>query len=162
MRTMAKFQFEGINEYAAKLYALSDESETMIKRAVFDGADIVINEIKSAIAMLPAQAENPKKGETFTMLEAERDGLIEGAGLSEMKNVNGYIHTKFGFAGYNRLKSKKYPKGHPNVMIARAIESGTSFRRKTRFVQKATKAAAKAAEAAMAARFDEDTKNIIK
>ncbi len=158
---MARFQFQGIDDYAAKLYALSDQSETMIKRAVYDGAKVVIDEIKSAIAMLPAQAENPKKGEMFTLLEAERDGLIEGAGLSEMKNEKGYINTKFGFAGYNRLKSKKYPKGHPNVMIARAIESGTSFRRKTRFIQKAAKAATKAAEAAMAARFDEDTKEIM-
>ena len=78
-----------------------------------------------------------------------------------MKNVNGYIHTKFGFAGYNSLKSKKYPKGHPNVMIARAVEKGTSFRRKNPFINKATKAAAKAAEAAMRARFDEDTKDIM-
>lgn len=158
---MAKFVFEGINEYAAKLYALSDESEKTIKMAVYDGAAVVANEVKSTIAMLPAQTENPPKGEPIGLLEYERDGLLEGVGLSGMKNENGFINTKLGFSGYNRLKSKRYPKGHPNAMIARALQSGTSMRRKNPFMTRAVKAAKEAAEAAMQARFDEETQKIM-
>lgn len=160
--TMARFEFQGINEYAENLSNLYDESETMIKRAVYDGAAVVAKEVKSEISGLSATDRNPSEGEELTLLSYEKEGLLNGLGLSEMKNENGFINTKLGFSGYNRLRSKTYPKGHPNVMIARAINSGTSIRRKNPFMTRAIRQAKEKAEAAMAARFDEDTKEIIK
>lgn len=159
---MARFQFQGIDDYAAKLYELSDQSETMIKRAVYDGAKVVADATIAEISAIPTQTKNPEPGEPLGLLSYEKQGLLEGVGLSEIKNESGYINTKLGFSGYNRLRSKTYPNGHPNVMIARAVNSGTSVRRKNPFMTRVIRKAKEKAEAAMAARFDEDTKEIIK
>ena len=44
---------------------------------------------------------------------------------------------KLGFDGYNKVKTRKYPQGQPNAMIARAVESGSSVRKKNPFIRRA-------------------------
>lgn len=157
---MAKFQFQGVNEYAEQLTRLSEKSVGMIKRAVFDGAAIVADAVKAEISALPEATVNPQPGEQLNgVFGYEKEGLINGLGLAKMTNENGFINTKLGFEGYNRMKSKSYPNGHPNALIARAIESGSSVRRKIPFVSRAVKAAKEKAEAAMMARLEADIKN---
>ena len=158
---MARFEFQGINEYAAKLYALETESETMIKRAVYDGAKVVADATRAEISAIPTQTKNPEPGEPLGLLSYEKQGLLEGVGLSEIKNESGFINTKLGFSGYNRLRSKTYPNGHPNAMIARALQSGSTVRKKNAFMTRVIKASKERAEAAMQARFDEDTEKAI-
>lgn len=53
------------------------------------------------------------------------------------------MNVKLGFDGYNTVKTNSYPNGQPNVMIARAIESGSSIRDKHPFVRPAVNAAKK-------------------
>ena len=60
------------------------------------------------------------------------------------------------------MKTKKYPNGQPNALIARAVNSGTSFRKKTRFLDKAVNASKKAAEAAMDAACSREIEKIMK
>jgi hypothetical protein len=62
----------------------------------------------------------------------------------------GYWNVKVGFDGYNEHRTEKYPNGHPNSMIARSIEGGTSFLKPMPFVAPALKAKRKEAEEAMA------------
>lgn len=161
---MAKFQFRGINEFAQKLYALSDQSETMIKRAVYDGAKVVADAVRAEMKKIPEipdyfipEAFRPVGGIT----KEQKAGLEQSFGLAEIKNENGYINTKIGFSGYNGHITPTFPIGEPNVLIARSLQSGTTLRRKYPFVTFATRAAKKECEAAMAARFDEDTKQIM-
>lgn len=160
---MARLQFEGIDRYVSQLEDMGQKSEGMIKRAVYDGAAVVLAEIKSQIASLPVVQTNPEPGKQMNgVFGYEKDGLMQGIGSSKMKNDEGFINTKIGFAGYNKLRSKKFPAGHPNVLIARAVNSGSSFRVKIPFVQRALTAAKAKAEAAMEARFDADTKDMLK
>ena len=42
-----------------------------------------------------------------------------------------------GFVGYNSIKTKKYPKGQPNRLIAASVNSGSSVRQKDPFVRRA-------------------------
>lgn len=155
------FEFVGFDEYMAKLNELQANTTSLIKRAVYDGAAVVANEVRASIEALPSTDRNPPKGEQLGVLDYEKDGLLEGLGLSGMKNDDGFIYTHVGFEGYNRLKSKKYPKGHPNSMIARSIESGSSVRAKHPFMRKALQNAKQKAINAMAARLDEDISNIV-
>lgn len=157
------FEFVGFDEYMAKLNELQANTTSLIKRAVYDGAAVVANEVRSSIEALPTTDRNPtkKSKELLGVLDYEKDGLLEGLGLSGMKNDDGFIYTHVGFEGYNRLKSKKYPKGHPNSMIARSIESGSSVRAKHPFMRKALQNAKAKAINAMAARLDEDISNIV-
>ena len=155
------FEFVGFDEYMAKLNELQANTTSLVKRAVYDGAAVVANEVRASIEALPSTDRNPPKGEPLGVLDYEKDGLLEGLGLSGMKNDDGFIYTHVGFEGYNRLKSKKYPKGHPNSMIARSIESGSSVRAKHPFMRKALQNAKQKAINAMAARLDEDISNIV-
>ena len=156
---MATFQFQGMDEYAAKLNKMSDKAVGMIKRAVYDGAAAVLHEAIAQISALPVienryrGTDPPLRGVTAT----QKAGLLAGIGLAKMTNANGFINTKLGFDGYNGVRNGKYPNGQPNALIARAVNSGTSVRVKIPFIARTVKAAAGPAETAMAARFDADT-----
>ena len=55
------------------------------------------------------------------------------------------------------MKTKKYPKGQPNVLLARSIESGSSIAKKRPFVAPAVRKTKKAAEETMAKIIDEES-----
>ena len=62
-----------------------------------------------------------------------------------MQNDNGFLNVKIGFDGYNNVRTRTYPKGQPNALIARATESGSSVRKKTPFIRPAVNASKKQA-----------------
>ena len=92
--------------------------------------------------------------------DPEKQGLLDGFGVSAMQNEGGYLNVKLGFDGYNSVKTKKYPQGQPNALIARVTNSGSSYRQKTRFLDKAVAATQKQAETAAQAKIDEKIKAI--
>ena len=161
---MATFKFEGLDGYITQLREISDAARGCIKRAVFDGAAVVAKAVEDEIRALPEndhdylyEWELPAQG----VSKEQKRGLLEGMGLAKMQDDNGYINTKLGFDGYNDVKTKRYPNGQPNALIARSIESGSSIRRKNPFVTRGTKASKEKAEAAMASRLDADIQEII-
>ena len=156
---MAKIEFVGIDEYLEKLNKVGDKTTGLCKRALYDGAAVLADAVRSEVQALPV---TDRKTEPQQVLSYERDGLLAGLGIAKMKDDGGVVSTRVYFDGYNRLKSKKYPNGHPNSMIARAINSGTSKRPKNPFMNRATRAARAEAEAAMAARMDADIEEIMK
>lgn len=160
---MAKIDFKGIDDYAKALGILWKDSENIVKKAVYEGADVVANEIKQGLRSIPVDErvgtkENPVEG----VGRRQKADLIDGFGLSPMENKDGYINTKAGFDGYGSIKTKKYPKGQPLAMLMRSVESGTSFRKKTPVIRKAVTRARKAAEAKMAETVEEEIKKIMK
>ena len=159
---MAKIDFKGIDDYAKALGTLWKESENIVKKAVYEGADVVANEIKQGLRSIPVDErvgaeENPVTG----VGRRQKADLINGFGLSPMENKDGYINTKAGFDGYGSIKTKKYPKGQPLAMLMRSVESGTSFRKKTPVIRKAVRRARKPAEAKMAETVEAEIKKIM-
>lgn len=163
---MAKFIIQGLNEYTKMLEELG-ESETvrhMCGATIYSGADVVANEIRKGIESLPASESytyGSEKKEVSVISEAQKEGLLDSFGISKMSYEGGYYNVKLGFDGYNSQKSKKYPNGQPNQMIARAINSGTSFRRKIPFIDSAVRKSRHKASKAMQKRFDEELKKKI-
>lgn len=158
---MATFQFGGINTYIKqldKLYAVTKDA--IIGKTVYAGAAVVANRLRAATEALPEGRENEAIFGTVT--PAQKRGLLEGFGISRMRDDDGFVNVKLGFDGYNSVKTKKYPNGQPNALIARAVNSGTTFRKKTRFVDKAVNSAKKAAEAAMDAACNREIEKIMK
>lgn len=158
---MAKIEFKGIDEYAKILAALGNESEEIVKSAVYKGAAIIANEIKSGINSIPIQeGENglPPMGtadnKLYGISRKQKGDLMDSFGLAPMKNDGDYIQTKAGVDGYGSIPTKKYPGGVPNVMLMRSIESGTSFRDKHPVFRQATNRARKRAEEAMKNEID--------
>lgn len=134
---MAKIDFKGIDDYANALGKLWKDSEEIIKKAVYDGAEIVADEIKKGLNDIPIQEGDnglppfAKDGEMLDGISRrQKADLIKGFGLAPMENKSDYINTKAGFDGYGSVKTKKYPKGLPNALLMRSVESGTTFRKK--------------------------------
>lgn len=158
---MATFEFGGIDTYIKqldKLYAVTKDA--VIGKTVYAGAEVVADRLRSAIQDFPEGRENEAIFGTVT--PAQKRGLLEGFGISRMRDDDGFVNVKLGFDGYNSVKTKKYPNGQPNALIARAVNSGTSFRKKTRFVDKAVNASKKTAEAAMDAACSREIEKIMK
>lgn len=155
---MAKIEFIGIDEYFDRLNRLGDKTTGLCKRALYDGAAVLADAVRAEVQGLPTTDRN---GSPDKVLSYEKAGLLAGLGIANMKETSNGVSTRVDFDGYNSLKSKAYPGGHPNSMVARAICSGTSMRQKNPFMARAVRKAKDKANSAMAARMDEDIKNIM-
>lgn len=156
---MAKMTFN-MMDFTDNLITIRDNSRGMCKRAVYEGAEVALDEIRQAVKALPEEKHNGKTEMMYGVTSIEKDGLLSGLGATKMEDEGGMIYTKIGFSGYNGLKTKKYPNGQPNAMIARSICKGTSFRKRIPFVDKAVKK--ETIENAIRVSFDSDLKKITK
>lgn len=155
---MAAIRTVGVDEYLNELTAILDNSAETAGRMVYAGAGILADELKKRISQLP-ERESTGEGRQRGVTDAERAGLSESLGISRMRNDGGFFNEKIGFDGYNSYVTKKYPKGHPNSMVARTVESGTSWLQKTPFIAPAVAAARGKAEKEMEKIFDENIKS---
>lgn len=164
---MAKFIVgKGLENYIAYLQSINAATDEVIGEAVYEMAKVVADKVRANIEALDA---GPKGKTTYyvnettiksRLSEEQKKGLLEGFGISSMQDDNGYLNVKLGFDGYNSVKTKKYPQGQPNALIARVTESGSSYREKTPFIRPAANAARKAAEKAGQAKIDEKIRAI--
>lgn len=159
---MATFKTQGLDKYVAQLERLGKKTDTVISEAVYEMAKVVADEVKANLIALPsvpdteglkAFASEPQQKIPIT--KAQKWGLVHSFGIASLRNEGGFIHVKIGFDGYNEVKTKTFPKGQPNVLIARSIESGSSTREKTPFLRPALAAARKQAIEAARVKFDE-------
>ena len=159
---MATFKTQGLDKYVAQLERLGKKSDTVISEAVYEMAKVVADEVKANLIALPsvpdteglkAFASEPQQKIPIT--KAQKWGLVHSFGIASLRNEGGFIHVKIGFDGYNEVQTKTFPKGQPNALIARSIESGSSTREKTPFLRPALAAARKQAIEAARVKFDE-------
>lgn len=145
---MAKFTVgKGLEEYLEKLGNLQDISPGLAGRAIYEGAKIVADQIHANIQALPVQT-GPVKGRRDPYQD-EVDGLLAGLGIAKKRVEDGYINVKIGMDGYNSRVTEKYPKGHPNAMVARSINIGTTFVNRHPFINQAVRSTKAAAEEKM-------------
>lgn len=149
----------GLNSYIEYLQKINAVTDEVIGVAVYEMAKVVADSVRASIQALPtvsneANIATYKKGYS-RLSDKEKQGLLDGFGISPLQEDSGFVNVKLGFDGYNSVKTKKYPKGQPNALIARVTESGSSYREKTPFMRPAVNASKKQAEAAGRAKFDE-------
>lgn len=144
-----QFKIEGFDEYKKYLEEFGLLSTGMGKRALYEGVAVTGAAIRQAIQDLPY---HPTKG----ISHAQKEGLLEGLGYTHMKRKKGAWFVKIGFDGYNNVHTEKYPNGQPNAMIAAAINTGTSRRKRTNFITKAVNKAKKGSIDAMKAFMDHE------
>ena len=123
---------DGINEYLQTLNRLGKEIEWISKKAVYEGAKIIAEEIKNNIEALSTDEVwgTPKKMKAGPT-KAEKENIARGLGIAHMQDNKGTINTKIGYddAGYDENNK-------PIQMIARSVNSGTSFMKKNPFFEK--------------------------
>lgn len=164
---MAKIEFKGIDEYAKQLAKLGQHSKGIIKAAVFEGADEVADAVRRSTSGVPTVSDLDaiidwrKSSAADGLTAAQKQGLLDGLGLTDMRDEGGYIFTKLGFTGYNDVKTHAFPNGQPNSLIARSLESGSSARKKHPFVRPAVNSSKARAEQRMGNKIDEMLKKIV-
>lgn len=161
---MAKVTAKGAEIYLNQLQKLGVDTDSMCKIAVYEGARVVADAVREEIKQIPDQNKPPTAAENgiYTGLyEDQKKGLEEGLGVTPITKEDGIWSARVGFDGYNSRKTKKYPQGQPNQMIAAATERGTVYRIKTPFIKKAVQKCRKQAEQAMDAALDSEIQKII-
>ena len=146
---MATFKLRGFDEYIAQLERIDENSDETIKRAVYAGAGVVADAVKSELDKLPVGPyQYAPKGFMLSTITTDQLKDLQGSfGISKFQEYAygvssslGFTNVKLGFDGYGSTPTTKYANGVPNSMLARSIESGTSFRQKNPFVRRATNA----------------------
>lgn len=136
---MAKAKIDGLEAFAKTLKQMEKAGEKIAGHAVYKGAGVVADTVRQSINALPeikgyGTEAHPLAG---GVTSAQKKGLQDGLGISTMQtDAQGGVNVKIGFNGYNATRTKKFPAGQPNVLIARGVESGTSWKRKRPFFLK--------------------------
>lgn len=164
---MARISFSNQSDYFLRLQALEKcfAKEETLEKAVAAGAAVVADAIRENLDALPEEQFrflDTFCGESFSEVPTgQKIDLVEGFGLTPIeRDKNGFVHTKAGFDGYGSFPTNTYPRGVPNALIARAVESGSSVREKTPFVRPAVNATRKEAVSAMESVVDDEMKKI--
>ena len=161
---MATIRFSKLRDYELMLGKIGDASKDICGAAMYEGAKIIADEVKANLESLKtvsdADAIQAAKKEEATYLTIRaKKGLIKSFGVTPMqKDRDGIYNVKLGFDGYNDVKTKKWTKGQPNQLIARACESGSSAMIKQPFFREAVQKTKKKAESRMAEELDEKNK----
>lgn len=165
-----------MEKYVKNLEAFANATDGMLKATIYPGAKVMADEMREAIRELPeitvqtrkrkgSNVKRPKDTRKRTgkkrqagITKVEKEGLLEGLGITSMRYNGSLLNAKIGMDGYNKHITEKWPKGHPNAMVARSLESGTSFRQKTPFIAPTAQKFKDKAERNMAKEFDEQVK----
>jgi hypothetical protein len=141
---MATISFPGMEAYLKSFDKIASEVPRIESQALFDGAGLLADAVNAEISGLTE------------LNKRQRKGLHDGLGIAGFWSENGATVTKIGFEGYNSIKTKRWPNGQPNAMIARSLIRGTSWMRANRFTARAAKKAREACIRAMQERVDRE------
>lgn len=161
---MAKIQFKNGGDYLLRLETLEGlAKQNLLGNVVYDGAKVVADIVKEEIGGLPVDnrrgsQDNPASGPN----QYQKKGLEKSFGIAPIRNDNGFVNVKLGFDGYNGLKTKRWPQGQPNQMIARSVERGTSWMKANPFMKRALRKARKQALEVMDSKLQIEIQKIMK
>lgn len=137
-----------MEEYARKLSMLGKKSETVAKKALYKGANILADQMKSNL---------------IKVIKAGDGDLVNSMGITPISvDKNGIINIKIGFDGYSGKGYKGFPKGTPNQLKARVLESGSSHQKKTPFIRPAVNVTKKKIQTAMNEIIEKEIENMMK
>jgi len=120
---LARIMFMMGDEFALAISRLSTQSDEIAKKAIFEGANIIADKIKSNLEGILSSEATGELVASFGVTPIERD-------------KNGDFNTKIGFDGYGN-------DGVANQLKARVLESGSSKQPKRPFVRPAVNATKK-------------------
>lgn len=163
VRMMARIAFKGTNEYMLMLSRMEANTQAIAETAVYEAAGIVTDEIRNNLEALPEEKFRMLgTGEQFMGVpRVQKQDLLDSLGIAPIVEEElGNYNTKIGFDGYGSQPTKKYPKGVPNQLLARSIESGSSVRVATPFVEPAVQSKKNEAIRKMQEVIDRECKKI--
>lgn len=161
---MATIKFKTGDAYLkkiSKLEALSRDKVCGV--AIYGAASIVADEIREQLKKVPTDESQSFSEPTIGPKKAQKAGLYNSLGVAKMQDDgNGFLNVKIGFDGYNGIKTKRWPKGQPNQMVARSVERGTLYMKANPFVKKAMSGSRKQALDYMRKSVDKSIEEIMR
>lgn len=120
-----------LDAFERSIALLREEAKQVAKRALYDGAAVAADALRISVDALDRVSDVQaiqawRTGKPTILSVSQKNGLREGLGVSPMKERGGTISVKIGFDGYNRVKTKRWPNGQPNQVIAASCEHGSS------------------------------------
>lgn len=147
---MAKVVSSGFDELAAMFGELADHSGDVAAAAVYAGAGLMADKLRSSLDNL--QVEDSREHKTKSVLPYEKVALQNGMVITKFirDKGRGFTQTSITFKGRSDHRTESFPDGVPTILLARAITKGTTFRIANRFIPNTANRNRKAVEQLMA------------
>jgi HK97 gp10 family phage protein len=159
---MANLKTTGLNETIKMLEKIEDDTDYIIEEALKESGGVVCDVCRKEISSLRTSDQyEGGNGKRFAK-PSDIKGLLDSLGYSPVQLNGTVFDIKCGWGGYNKNKTKKYPNGHANKMIANAINAGTSFQIAQPFINRTAKKSKEEAIQKIQEVFDKAIKNLTK
>ncbi len=163
---MAKIEMQGMETWLSELRRAGEATAPVCEAAVYAGAKVVADAVRQSTEGLDRVTDAEAmaawhEGKAVKISVSQKIGLVKSLGITPIKDKFGVISAKVGFDGYNDVKTKRWPHGQPNQLIARSCESGSSAMTKQPFVRTAVKRVQGAALIEMERAADQKLKEIL-
>ena len=160
-----RYKMKGLDKYIERLESLSNpyNAQVCIENAVTEGSKVVSQMTLAELEKMPVD-NRPfvKDGMRTGVTQKVKNELIKSFGITPLDIKGNTIDRKTGVDyGYNGVATRKYPKGQPNIVIARSLEKGTSFMPKNPVISRASRKARKPCIEAMKKSFEDDIERIM-
>lgn len=148
---MARMTTEGVADVAMMFGKASKMGVPIAKMAVYDGARVMADEIRTETGQIPLDRERfLLPGEKYAAITSrDRRDLAAHLGITKITSTGSGVRAVIGFAGYGSKKTHKYKKGLPMAMLARSLMKGTVVREQSAFIDRALGKASENAQSAM-------------
>ena len=152
---------DGLEELTRMLGSLGDKAQDVASGALFQGAGVVAGAFSAATDSIRTERfQYAPEGSTRMPSPEEKAALIRKTGIAKFRKSGSEVNTVVGIggkSGYAMVAGKK----KAVRLIARSINSGTSFMQKQPVYRKALNACRKDAEAAIVSKAEEMYNEII-
>ena len=85
----------GLDNYIKTLEELDIKTDTLLGKAIYDGAKIVADKVRSNIQSLPV-SNSKRRGSVANQIDsittAQKEGLLQGFGISKLRSDNGVVN----------------------------------------------------------------------
>lgn len=159
---MPKLKTTGLNETLKMLESIEGNTDEILEDVLREGAMIATDEMREQISNLRTSDEYEGGDGKRYAKKSDVKGLLDSLGFAPVRFNDTVVDSHVGFDGYNNDKTKKYPKGHANQMIANAINKGTSFMIAQPFINRTKKAAEAKVNEIMQKKLDEEIQKLTK
>lgn len=150
---------DGMEDVNKMLASLGEKATEIASKGLYDGAGIVADSMKNGINRIVTEpfnyiASSDATGTKRYASPDEKAALIGKSGIAKFQNTGAEVNTLVGIgsaAGYATVGGKK----KAVRLIARSINSGTSFMHKQPVFRQAVTSSTAAAQAAIAAKIEQ-------
>ena len=157
-----KMKTTGIEETMKMLEKVAANTDEVVADVTRAGASVTADEMRSELKSL--KTSDKYEGGNGKRYPRAKDvkGLLDSLGYTPVGFNDSVADSNVGFDGYNENKTKKFPNGHPNRMIANSINKGTSFMIAQPFINRTKRKAQAKCIDTMQAMLDKEIKKITK